>query len=100
MICSHLAAFILLNDIHRANHRGVRWSKTRFIHLALNDVQHANTPVLSPSRRIYEPEANTPVRLYRSDGGLTLIPYGGIFDWPSFRPEGPAARREDQVFSG
>ena len=61
MICHHLAEFILLKYIKRANNQGVRLSKTRFIHLGFNNVQHSNTPVLQYSgmssavrlRRIY-----------------------------------------------
>ena len=46
MIFPHLPEFILPNDIHRANNHRVRLSKTRFIHLGLKDVQHANDPVI------------------------------------------------------
>ncbi|CAB1075524.1 hypothetical protein D1AOALGA4SA_3344 [Olavius algarvensis Delta 1 endosymbiont] len=45
MICHHPAEFIL-KYIYRAKNLDVRLSKTRFIHLGFNNVQHSSTPIL------------------------------------------------------
>ena len=57
MIFTHLPEFVLPNDIHRANDHRAILSKTLFIQLGLNDVQHSNTPILQHS--------NTPAQCYR-----------------------------------
>lgn len=49
VIGPHLAEFILLDYINRSNHHGVKWSKTRRIHLDLNYIQYSNTPALQHS---------------------------------------------------
>ena len=56
MIFTHLPEFVLPNDIHRANDHRAILSKTRFIQLGLNDVQHSNTPALQHSGTVLSAE--------------------------------------------
>ena len=67
MIGHHLTEVVLLNYINRAKNHGFSSSKTRFIHLGLND----NTPILQYS--------NTPAPLYRPSQFFLPTPKGRGF---------------------
>jgi hypothetical protein len=67
MIGHHLAEVVLLNYINRAKNHGFSSSKTRFIHLGLND----NTPILQYS--------NTLACLYRHSQFSLTTPKGRGF---------------------